>query len=235
MRRHGRQPAFPHLLPDDQLTRENCKEYLSRFLGWLHARFDAGDNIIELVATRSEYMDQLLTRLWQKFGFDKTELTLIAVGGYGRGELHPHSDIDLLILYEGDELDEVLGLRIGEFITLLWDLKLEVGQAVRNVRECIEQGRGDITVATNLIEARYITGREAGFQQLKEATGPQHFWPSEQFFKAKREEQALRHQQFLGTAYKLEPDLKCNPGGCATSRPWPGWPAATSAPPPCSR
>ena len=138
----------PHLLPDDQLTRENCKEYLSRFLVWLHARFDAGDNIIELVATRSEYMDQLLIRLWQKFGFDKTALTLIAVGGYGRGELHPHSDIDLLILYEGEELDEVLGLRIGEFITLLWDLKLEVGQSVRNVAECIEQGRADITVAT---------------------------------------------------------------------------------------
>ena len=133
----------PHLLPDDQLTRDNCKEYLSRFLGWLHARFDAGDNIIELVATRSEYMDQLLCRLWQKFGFDKSDLTLIAVGGYGRGELHPHSDIDLLILYDGDELDEVLGLRIGEFITLLWDLKLEVGQAVRNVAECLEQGRAD--------------------------------------------------------------------------------------------
>ncbi|MNB89680.1 Bifunctional uridylyltransferase/uridylyl-removing enzyme [compost metagenome] len=97
----------PHLLPDDQLTRDNCKEYLSRFLVWLHERFDAGDNIIELVATRSEYMDALLTRLWHKFGFDKTSLTLIAVGGYGRGELHPHSDIDLLILYEGDELDEV--------------------------------------------------------------------------------------------------------------------------------
>ena len=109
----------PHLLPDDQLTRDNCKEYLSRFLAWLHERFDAGDNIIELVATRSEYMDALLTRLWHKFGFDRTELTLIAVGGYGRGELHPHSDIDLLILYEGDELDELLGLRIGEFITLL--------------------------------------------------------------------------------------------------------------------
>ncbi len=81
--------CFPPPVTDAQLTRENCKEYLSRFLGWLHARFDAGDNIIELVATRSEYMDELLTRLWQKFGFDKTELTLIAVGGYGRGELHP--------------------------------------------------------------------------------------------------------------------------------------------------
>ena len=88
----------PHLLPDDQLTRDNCKEYLSRFLVWLHERFDAGDNIIELVATRSEYRDALLTRLWHKFGFDKTSLTLIAVGGYGRGELHPHSDIDLLII-----------------------------------------------------------------------------------------------------------------------------------------
>ncbi|MCS3455143.1 bifunctional uridylyltransferase/uridylyl-removing protein GlnD [Aeromonas rivuli] len=204
----------PHLLPDDDLSRDNCKEYLSRFLGWLHARFDAGDNIIELVATRSLYMDQLLTRLWHKFGFDQeTHLTLIAVGGYGRGELHPHSDIDLLILYEGGQLDEALGLRIGEFITLLWDLKLEVGQSVRNVAECIEQGLADITVATNLIEARHITGNLGGFETLQQATRPEVFWPSEDFFRAKRAEQAQRHQQFLGTAYKLEPDLKSNPGG----------------------
>ncbi|EOD56797.1 bifunctional uridylyltransferase/uridylyl-removing protein GlnD [Aeromonas molluscorum] len=204
----------PHLLPDDDLSRDNCKEYLSRFLGWLHERFDAGDNIIELVATRSLYMDQLLTRLWHKFGFDQeTHLTLIAVGGYGRGELHPHSDIDLLILYEGDDLDEGLGLRIGEFIALLWDLKLEVGQSVRNVAECTQQGLADITVATNLIEARYITGNLGGFETLQQATRPEVFWPSEDFFRAKRAEQAQRHQQFLGTAYKLEPDLKSNPGG----------------------
>ncbi|MFM4701947.1 bifunctional uridylyltransferase/uridylyl-removing protein GlnD [Aeromonas bivalvium] len=204
----------PHLLPDDDLGRDNCKEYLSRFLGWLHERFDAGDNIIELVATRSLYMDQLLTRLWHKFGFDQeTHLTLIAVGGYGRGELHPHSDIDLLILYQGDELDEALGQRIGEFITLLWDLKLEVGQSVRNLAECIEQGLADITVATNLIEARYITGHLAGFEALQRATRPEVFWSSEDFFRAKRAEQTQRHQQFLGTAYKLEPDLKSNPGG----------------------
>ncbi|MGK4475651.1 bifunctional uridylyltransferase/uridylyl-removing protein GlnD [Aeromonas molluscorum] len=204
----------PHLLPDDDLSRDNCKEYLSRFLGWLHERFDAGDNIIELVATRSLYMDQLLTRLWHKFGFDQeTHLTLIAVGGYGRGELHPHSDIDLLILYDGDDLDEGLGLRIGEFIALLWDLKLEVGQSVRNVAECTQQGLADITVATNLIEARYITGNLGGFETLQQATRPEVFWPSEDFFRAKRAEQAQRHQQFLGTAYKLEPDLKSNPGG----------------------
>jgi [protein-PII] uridylyltransferase len=219
---------------DAQLTRENCKEYLSRFLGWLHERFDAGDNIIELVATRSEYMDELLTRL-AKFGFDKTELTLIAVGGYGRGELHPHSDIDLLILYEGDELDEVLGLRIGEFITLLWDLKLEVGQAVRNVAECIEQGRNDITVATNLIEARYITGRLAGFEQLQAATQPQHFWPSEAFFRAKREEQACATSSFSAPPTSWNRISRTIPGVFATSRPWPGSPDATSAPPPCSR
>ncbi len=77
------------MLPDDQLTRDNCKEYLSRFLGWLHARFDAGDNIIELVATRSEYMDQLLCRLWQKFGFDKSDLTLIAVGAMAAASCTP--------------------------------------------------------------------------------------------------------------------------------------------------
>ncbi|MGL6351712.1 MAG: bifunctional uridylyltransferase/uridylyl-removing protein GlnD [Aeromonas sp.] len=200
-------------LPDGPITCANGKAYLSQLLSWLHGGFDMGTDITWLVTARAYSLDQLLGLLWQQFGFNTQNLTLIAVGGYGRGELHPYSDIDLLILYEGDELDPLLGTQIGEFITLLWDLKLEVGQAVRNVAQCLEQGRADITVATNLMEARYITGCKAGFEQLTLATRPERFWPSEQFFQAKREEQTQRHQQFLGSAYKLEPDLKSNPGG----------------------
>ncbi|MFL9603614.1 hypothetical protein ACKC5Q_23390, partial [Aeromonas dhakensis] len=78
----------------------------------------------------------------------------------------------------------------------LWDLRLEVGQSVRDVDEGVEQGRRDITIATNLIEARYITGHHPGFDALKAATSPTHFWPSEAFFRAKRQEQQERHQQF---------------------------------------
>ncbi len=156
-------------------------------------------------------------------------------GGYGRGELHPHSDIDLLILYDGDELDEVLGLRIGEFITLLWDLKLEVGQAVRNVAECLEQGRADITVATNLIEARYITGRQEGFRQLKEATGPQHFWPSEAFFAPSARSRLNVTSSFSAPPTSWSRISRAIRVACVIFKPSPGSPAATLAPLPCSR
>ena len=195
------------------LDRDHYRERLAHCMSQQQTRFEAGEEIITLVTERARFMDALLIELWQQFGFDRVQgLTLIAVGGYGRGELHPHSDIDLLLLYE-EEPDEVLGLRIGDFIAFLWDLRLEVGQSVRNVAECVEQGRRDITIATNLIEARYITGHHPGFDALKAATSPAHFWPSEAFFRAKRQEQQERHQQFQGTAYKLEPDIKSNPGG----------------------
>ncbi|MGL5287229.1 MAG: nucleotidyltransferase domain-containing protein, partial [Aeromonas sp.] len=198
---------------DQPLDREAYRALLADEMSRQQTRFEAGEEIMTLVTDRSSFMDTLLTRLWQQFGFHKVPgLTLIAVGGYGRGELHPHSDIDLLILYE-DEPDEVLGLRIGDFIAFLWDLRLEVGQSVRNVAECVAQGQADITVATNLIEARYITGHHPGFAALQAATTPEHFWSSEAFFRAKRQEQQDRHKQFLGTAYNLEPDIKSNLGG----------------------
>ncbi|MDO2947010.1 bifunctional uridylyltransferase/uridylyl-removing protein GlnD [Aeromonas simiae] len=203
------------LLPScaQPLEREAYRSALHLFSERLAERFRQGEPVTQLVAERSRFMDALLTQLWQQFGFDKVAgLTLIAVGGYGRGELHPHSDIDLLLLYQ-EEPDEVLGLRIGDFIALLWDLRLEVGQSVRSVAECVAQGERDITVATNLIEARYITGHEPGFVALQAATAPSLFWPSEAFFEAKRQEQIDRHRQFQGTAYKLEPDIKSNPGG----------------------
>ncbi|SIQ89176.1 UTP--GlnB (protein PII) uridylyltransferase, GlnD [Aeromonas sp. RU39B] len=198
---------------DQPLDREAYRALLADEMSRQQTRFEAGEEIMTLVTDRASFMDTLLTRLWQQFGFHKVPgLTLIAVGGYGRGELHPHSDIDLLILYE-DEPDEVLGLRIGDFIAFLWDLRLEVGQSVRNVAECVAQGQADITVATNLIEARYITGHHPGFAALQAATTPEHFWSSEAFFRAKRQEQQDRHKQFLGTAYNLEPDIKSNLGG----------------------
>lgn len=143
----------------------------------------------------------------------RPRLSLVAVGGYGRGELHPNSDIDILIL-SPEPLSKPLGETIGAFLALLWDLKLEVGHAVcRSVQECVEQGKQDITIATNLLEARLITGSLDTFAALNQAIQPERFWPSAAFFRAKRDERMARHQQYQDTVYTLEPDLKSNPGG----------------------
>ena len=203
----------PAMLNPAALTLPKCKAILLELQHWLEQRFNAGDNIFELVVTRSQHMDQLLTGLWRQLGLDKdAKLALVAVGGYGRGELHPHSDIDLLILCE-DATDAAVNERIGRFITLLWDLRLEVGHSVRSVAECIRQGERDLTIATNLIEARLISGCYHVFGQLTAATEPDKFWSSQAFFEAKRQEQAARHQQYQDTSYKLEPDIKHSPGG----------------------
>lgn len=123
--------------------------------------------LTDLVLGRSEYMDMLLTRLWEYYGFEHIEeLSLVAVGGYGRGELHPLSDIDILIL-NSSPLQSEVKTKVSEFITLLWDLRLEVGHSVRTVAECEEVGKDDLTVATNLQEARLICGCEETFHSLK--------------------------------------------------------------------
>lgn len=211
MTRHS--PLAPALFAPVELTLSTCKTILLELQLWLEKRFKAGDDIFELVVTRSQHMDQLLTGLWQQEQLDKDQkLALVAVGGYGRGELHPYSDIDLLILCE-DGANASVNERLGRFITLLWDLRLEVGHSVRSVAECIRQGEQDLTIATNLIEARLITGCYHTFAELTTATEPDKFWSSQAFFEAKRQEQIARHQQYQDISYKLEPDIKHSPGG----------------------
>ena len=205
--------AIPNVLPTDHLEIGNGREALAKFQAWLREQFLAGCPVGELVAARSLLIDQLLTLGWEQFGLAAApRLSLVAVGGYGRGELHPNSDIDILIL-SPEPLTKPLGETIGAFLTLLWDLKLEVGHAVRSVQECVEQGKQDITIATNLLEARLITGSLDTFAALNQAIQPERFWPSAAFFRAKRDEQTARHQQYQDTVYTLEPDLKSNPGG----------------------
>lgn len=205
--------ALPFTLPKETLHINSGKELLNQFQEWLKTRLLAGDNVVELVAARSLFIDELLSKLWQQFGLaDEPHLSLVAVGGYGRGELHPHSDIDILILSK-QHVSRHIGELIGQFITLLWDLRLEVGHAVRTVNECVEHGKADITIATNLMESRLITGALDTYAELNHAIQPDRFWPSAKFFAAKRDEQEARHQQYMETVYLLEPDLKSNPGG----------------------
>ena len=179
----------------------------------LAERFWRDYPVVELVKQRAWLIDQLLVKAWQHFFTDPSgDIALIAVGGYGRGELHPASDIDLLILLTDTDTKHH-NESIEKFVLFLWDIGLEVGHSVRTLSECVAQAKQDITIATNLLEARPITGAMALFEQMQLDTGPERIWPGRDFFQAKLEEQIARHHRFGDTSYSLEPNIKENPGG----------------------
>ncbi|MBD2838162.1 [protein-PII] uridylyltransferase [Pseudomonas sp. JM0905a] len=179
----------------------------------LDNRFASGRDIRRLVEDRAWFVDQILRAAWGRFGWSEdADIALLAVGGYGRGELHPFSDIDLLILLDSAD-HEVFREPIEGFLTLLWDIGLEVGQSVRSVAECAEEAQADLTVVTNLMESRTIAGPEHLRQRMLEVTSPEQMWPSKHFFLAKRNEQKARHAKYNDTEYNLEPNVKGSPGG----------------------
>jgi [protein-PII] uridylyltransferase len=179
----------------------------------LKQHFTAGTDAAELVLALAWLVDQLLIRGWREQVAHHHELALVAVGGYGRSELLPGSDIDLLILLPDDVDDSPYLEDLQGFVAFLWDIGLEVGHSVRTPRECAEQARQDVTVMTNLVEARFLDGGAHLFTSMGAATAPERIWTSQAFFAAKLKEQKARHAKFHDTAYKLEPNIKESPGG----------------------
>jgi len=177
----------------------------------LQQAFVNGADIGELLHKRSQTIDEILIDLWPDNNTPST--ALIAVGGYGREEMHPASDVDLLILLK-HEPNETEQEQLSNFVTTLWDLGLEIGHSVRTLDECINEARNDLTVITNLIESRFLCGDNTLFAQLHDQLSPQKgIWPSRDFFNAKMEEQAKRYKRYGDTAYRVEPNLKDGPGG----------------------
>lgn len=179
----------------------------------LGTAFADGVDIGELVRARSDAVDQLMQLAWRQHLADTpAPLALIAVGGYGRNELHPASDIDIMVLCATPP-DAGLTSSLEGFISFLWDIGLEIGHSVRTVEESASAARDDITIATALMEARLLAGDEALFEQLVAAVAPPDVWPAAEFFIAKSHEQEERHAKFDHTAHKLEPNVKEAPGG----------------------
>ena len=178
----------------------------------LKQRFKAGRGATELVHARSNVVDTLLVKAWlQYFPSNATDIALLAVGGYGRGELHPASDVDVQILLKNDE--EHHNNALSQYLTFLWDIGLEIGHSVRTLDECVIEATSDITVATNLQEGRLLHGPKELFEKQRELCAPNKIWPSKDFFQAKLDEQDARHEKYDDTAYNLEPNIKESPGG----------------------
>ena len=157
--------------------------------------------------------DKLLIQLWNQAGFDHGE-SLIAVGGFGRGELFPSSDLDVLVLlpeHANPDASEALKNRLESFIGSCWDSGLEIGSSVRTLKDCLEESAKDITVQTSLLESRYITGSKSLFEAFQSSY--QAAMDPHAFFVAKSLELQQRHNKFENTPYSLEPNCKESPGG----------------------
>ena len=175
-------------------------------------RFERGEPVSSLVGLRADLVDLLLTAAWRLKMPPEACAALIAVGGYGRRELHPGSDIDLMILLD-ETCESGVGEHVEALVTFFWDIGLGVGHSVRTLAQSVEEATQDVTVATNLMESRLLTGPAELFDALREATGPDSIWPSERFFEAKREEQRRRYLKYDDTVSNLEPNVKESPGG----------------------
>jgi len=193
------------------MTNAAIRDDLAKANADLKSRFEAGESVIDLVHARAGLIDELLAELWEA-EVEDSDVALLAVGGYGRGELHPGSDIDVMILLP-ESISAATEESLASFVTSLWDVGLEVGHSVRTLEQCKEEAGGDLTIATTLMESRLLAGPELLFRKLQELIGPDCMWPSPVFFEEKRKEQINRHHRYHDTAYNLEPNIKGSPGG----------------------
>lgn len=176
-------------------------------------QFADGVPVTRLVPLRAAAIDTLLQHLWSAHTDGHCDdVALVAVGGYGRGELHPASDVDILIL-RPEDLQAGWEDCMSGFVTALWDTGLEIGHSVRTIAECVDAAKDDLTVATTLIETRLLAGPDDLLAMMSAAVAPDQIWPSREFFEGKRREQLERHHRYHDTGYNLEPNVKGSPGG----------------------
>lgn len=197
---------------DDGAWRDAARTFLSDTDAALAARFDADEPIDRLLAARSAGVDSVLCSAWQRSNCASSNMHLLATGGYGRGELFPASDVDLLVLAEAD-VQAAQHEALAHFFTLLWDVGLSAGHAVRSLAQCVQAARDDLTVVTALSEWRMLCGKPDAAQRLARALSASTLWPAGEYFAEKRDEQRQRHARFNDTAYNLEPNIKEGPGG----------------------
>ena len=190
------------------------KNLSKQFDNWLYR--DRGRQIrgIEFFLNkRSENIDNLIREIAIQTRLNSiNDFGIFSVGGYGRGELHPYSDIDLLLLSKSN-LSKSDQKKIELFISILWDLDFEVGHSVRTIEQARNQAREDLYTMTNMLEFRILFGNETLHKEYLKIIDTKNLWRNKSFIQAKIQEQTQRHDSFNNTSYNLEPDIKSSPGG----------------------
>ena len=217
---------FDRLIHELDSALENNQRIIPSFRGALAkarvimaSNFEKGVSTDLLIKANSEFMDAIMRLAWNRFNWTenrtswrKSRISLLAVGGYGRQELLPNSDIDLLILLERNNHSAHRD-NIQSFTTLLWDIGLEVGHSVRSIAECKPSALHDVTILTAMMESRTILGDGALCEKVQQKIAPRRSWSAKSFYLAKRQEQNGRHEKSNHTEYSLEPNVKTSPGG----------------------
>ena len=208
-KRHGATP------PRGVFNFEAGKKTLLQGRELLHQRYCRNKNGAALLRDHCRLVDGILRQVWREMAMPDS-IALLAVGGYGRGQLFPYSDIDLLVLLpagqdDADAVDNPIKSRLEQWVGSLWDTGLEVGHSVRTLAECAEEADKDITVQTSLLEARQLAGHRQLFGEFSHVM--QAALEPRAFFIAKQLEQQQRHGRYHDVTYNLEPNLKESPGG----------------------
>jgi [protein-PII] uridylyltransferase len=212
---NGHATRLPDIGPDvadDAAWSAAARASLAHTDARLDKRFDQDDGMDRILALRARAVDHLLRDAWLRCIPAEAPMALFAVGGYGRGELFPHSDVDVLVL-AAPEVQQAHHDAVARLFALLWDAGLPISHSVRSAGECTAAAAADQSVTTALIEERLIVGEPVDEGLLIDAIGPTRVWPPRDFFVAKREELRLRHARFGDTSDNLEPNIKEGPGG----------------------
>lgn len=200
---------------------EVCKTYLADNRQRIQSHHNAGASGTEIVHALSDMMDVLITDLCRFViaaengrSLLQGQLCLVATGGYGRGELNPFSDLDIMFLHDGSAAVEEIEALASRMLYFLWDLRLDVGYSVRTIADCVEVANQDLSAKTALIDCRYLAGYQPLFEELHRTVFSQILPKgSDSYIKAKIEDMKQRRSKFGATIYLLEPNIKEGEGG----------------------
>lgn len=198
-----------------------CKNFLAYYREEIKKRHDAGASGTEVTHLICDMMDELNNKLFRSIIYDLAggdalleHMTLVAVGGYGRGELNPFSDIDIMFLHDGSMPTQMVEGIAQKLLYFLWDMRLDVGYSVRMINDCVEMAASDGTVKTALMDARFLSGSRKMFDNLHKVIFTQILTKSsDKFIKEKISDMKGRRDKYGSTVYLLEPNIKEGEGG----------------------